>query len=144
MQSTYIYASLRMAMPTTHRTNDHTTHSLALTNGSTFGELLLLVMMCVNICRRLFALYDYFCTKELFWSILWLIFICTVLSPVRVRQSESLLEAHVSRVCIRGVRGAIGTAITSVVGYADPPGDGPPQITSVTLYDCLFDLWRVF
>ena len=28
-----------MAMPTTHRTNDHTTHSLALTNGSTFGEL---------------------------------------------------------------------------------------------------------
>ena len=28
-----------MAMPTTHRTNDHTTQSLALTNGSTFGEL---------------------------------------------------------------------------------------------------------
>jgi len=37
-----IHACLRMAMPTTHRTNDHTTHSLALTNGSTFGELLLL------------------------------------------------------------------------------------------------------
>ena len=31
-----------MAMPTTHRTNDYTTFSLALTNGSTFGELLLL------------------------------------------------------------------------------------------------------
>ena len=36
---TYVYthASACMAMPTTHRTNDHTTHSLALTNGSTFG-----------------------------------------------------------------------------------------------------------
>ena len=38
-----IHACLRMAMPPTHRTNDHTTQSLALTNGSTFGELLLLV-----------------------------------------------------------------------------------------------------
>jgi len=27
-------------MPTSHRTNDYTTPSLALTNGSTFGELL--------------------------------------------------------------------------------------------------------
>ena len=112
--------------------------------------------MCVNICRRLFALYAWLFLYEgtkvrryegtilIYFVINIYLYSPAVLSPVRVRQSESLLEAHVSRVCIRGVRGAIGTAITSVVGYADPPGDGPPQITSVTLYDCLFDLWRVF
>ena len=37
----YVYTHASAAMPTTHRTNDYTTPSLALTNGSTFGDLLL-------------------------------------------------------------------------------------------------------
>jgi len=37
------YERRYMAMPTTHRTNDYATPSLALTNGSTFGELLLFI-----------------------------------------------------------------------------------------------------
>jgi len=36
-------------MPTTHRTNDYTTPSLALTNGSTFGDLLLLSPGCPHL-----------------------------------------------------------------------------------------------
>ena len=40
--------------------------------------------------------------------------------------------ARLTYVCIRGVKDAISTALTSVVGYA--PGDGSPhQITSTTL-----------
>ena len=34
----YVYTHASAAMPTTHRTNDYTTPSLALTNGSTFGD----------------------------------------------------------------------------------------------------------
>ena len=60
--------------------------------------------------------------------------------------SESLLEARASHTdCIRGEKSAISTALTSVIGYADPPGDGPPhQITSMTLSIYLFDPRRVF
>ena len=63
-----------------------------------------------------------------------------------VRQAESLLEARASHTdCIRGEKSAISTALTSVIGYADPPGDGPPhQITSMTLSIYLFDPRRVF
>jgi len=34
----YVYTHASAAMPTTQRTNDYTTPSLALTNGSTFGD----------------------------------------------------------------------------------------------------------
>ena len=72
--------------------------------------------------------------------------ISTALSLVCVRQAESLLEARASHTdCIRGEKSAISTALTSVIGYADPPGDGPPhQITSMTLSIYLFDPRRVF
>ena len=36
----YVYTHASAAMPTTQRTNDYNTPSIALTNGSTFGDLL--------------------------------------------------------------------------------------------------------
>jgi len=53
------------------------------------------------------------------------IFSIYVRSPVCVRSvRESARGARLTHVCIRGVKGAISTALTSVVGYADPHGGG--------------------
>ena len=60
---------------------------------------------------------------------------CTVLSLVCSSVREFARGAQLTYLCIRGVIGAISTALTSVVGYADPSGDGPPhrRNTSMTL-----------
>ena len=49
---------------------------------------------------------------------------------------------------LRGVKGATSTALRSVVGYADPPGDRPlhwiTSMTRIRLSVCWFDPLRVF
>ena len=59
----------------------------------------------------------------------WVLDVTCVCSSVR----EPTRGARLTYVCSRGVKGAISTALTSVVGYADPPGDGALiRSTSVT------------
>ena len=60
------------------------------------------------------------------------IFSIYVRSPVCVRSvRESARGARLTHVCIRGVKGAISTALTSVVGYGDPPEGRPKSVTLI-------------
>ena len=50
----HLHIAYLAAMPTTQRTNDYTTPSLAHTNGSTFGDLLLLLLFNINLLAYYF------------------------------------------------------------------------------------------
>ena len=50
---TYTHACLRMAMPTTNRTNDHTTQSLALTNKRSVDLWRTIIFILVYLSTKL-------------------------------------------------------------------------------------------